>query len=232
MARIAKRVTVRAATKRARPKSRARTAAGGAARTGRPKERGRRSAAGKSAPAAKPALRVGDAAVAAKTGKTWPQWFKVLDRAGAAAWAHPAIARWLHEQQGLSGWWSQMVTVGYEQARLGRAPHEKPGGFEIGASKTVAVPVSALFAAWHDPRKRGRWLADPLTVTKATPGKSLRGQWADGTRISVEFLVKGAGKSLVAVQHMKLKDAQAASRMKAYWAAALARLKGDVEGRR
>jgi hypothetical protein len=31
---------------------------------------------------------ISDAAVQAKTGKTWTEWFAILDQAGAAAWPH------------------------------------------------------------------------------------------------------------------------------------------------
>lgn len=174
-------------------------------------------------------MRVSDEAVATKTGKTWPQWFELLDTTGAAGWKHPDIARWLAGEQGLTGWWSQMVTVVYEQSRLGRAPHQKADGFEIGVSRTLPVPVSALFAAWHDERRRMRWLGAPITVTKATAPKSLRGRWADDTRLSVEFHAQGPRKSQVAVQHSKLQNAKAAARMKMYWASALSRLMGDFE---
>ena len=33
--------------------------------------------------AVKRSTEIGDAAVKAKTGKTWPQWFSVLEKAGA-----------------------------------------------------------------------------------------------------------------------------------------------------
>ena len=61
-------------------------------------------------------------AVHAKTGKTWPEWFAVLDKAGASGWPHKDIATHLHDKCGCPDWWSQMVTVGYEQAR-GRKRH-------------------------------------------------------------------------------------------------------------
>ena len=41
---------------------------------------------------AKPRERMSDAAVQAKTGKTWPEWFAVLDKAGAAKMTHKEIA--------------------------------------------------------------------------------------------------------------------------------------------
>jgi uncharacterized protein YndB with AHSA1/START domain len=177
-----------------------------------------------------PALRVSDEAVKAKTGKAWADWFKLLDRASARQLAHPDIARLLHEKHGLGGWWSQMVTVGYEQAVLGRAQGQRPDGYEVSATKTVDAPMKELFAAWKDPRRRARWLEDPVTVRKATPYKSMRVTWSDGkTILAIGFYRTPGGKSQVAVQHGKLKSAQEARRVKAHWARALERLKASLE---
>src|SRR5436305_706796 len=92
-------------------------------------------------------------AVNAKTGKGWAEWFAVLDEAGAAKWPHKEIAKFLHEHA-CGDWWSQMVTVGYEQARGLRVKHQTADGFTAGASKTVDVPVAALFKSWTDDKTR------------------------------------------------------------------------------
>ena len=93
---------------------------------------------------------ISDAAVQAKTGRVWAEWFTLLDAKGAAGLAHREIAVALREQHGLSGWWSQMVTVAYEQARGRREPHQTARGYQVGVSKTVPVAVDALFTAWED----------------------------------------------------------------------------------
>ncbi len=177
---------------------------------------------------------ISDAAVQARTGKGWAEWFRLLDAAGAAELSHAAIARHLSEACGCPDWWSQMVTVGYEQTRGLRQKHQTPGGFQASASKTVAVPVSVLYAAWSDSRRRRGWLPDAdFTVRKATPDRSLRITWVDGsTSVEVMFYAKGADKSQVTVQHSKLPDADAVARQKAYWAAALGRLKERLENGR
>ena len=59
---------------------------------------------------------VGSEAVQAKTGKTWAEWFAILDAADAQTMSHPRIARYLQEEHSVPDWWCQMVTVGYEQA--------------------------------------------------------------------------------------------------------------------
>ncbi len=55
-----------------------------------------------------------DDAVKAATGRDWAHWRRHLDAAGAAELAHIDIARLLYND-GVPGWWSQMVTVGYER---------------------------------------------------------------------------------------------------------------------
>ena len=174
---------------------------------------------------------VGSDAVQAKTGKTWAEWFAVLDAAGAQQMPHPRIARYLAEEQGVPDWWCQMLTVGYEQARGLRAVHEKTDGFAANASKTFAAPAMALYEAWADGERRNRWLPDaPLNVRKATPGKSLRITWADGSSVDANLTARGADKSQVAIQHSRLPDAETAAQMKAFWGAALERLRILLEG--
>ena len=65
---------------------------------------------------------VGDDAVREATGKGREEWFALLDDAGAAEWKHQAIATWLVREQHVDPWWSQGVTVAYEQARGIRLP--------------------------------------------------------------------------------------------------------------
>lgn len=173
-------------------------------------------------------------AVQAKTGKTWSEWIAVLDRAGAAAWTHKEIATHLSEQHGCPGWWSQMVTVGYEQVKGRRVKNQTcEGDFSAGASKTIAVPIAELYASWSDPKKLAQWLPDgaKMTIRRATANKSMRITWLDGeTSVEINFWNKGPAKSQVAMEHNKLKDLAAVERFKAYWTAALARLQGLLEG--
>ncbi len=170
--------------------------------------------------------------VQAKTGKGWAEWIAILDQAGAKAMAHKDIALYLSEKQGVPDWWCQMVTVGYEQARGLRGKHEKPEGYQISRSKTLAAPVATLYAAWADKRKRTRWLKEALTIRTATLDKSLRILWGDGqTSLDVSFYPKGEGKCQLVVQHSKIANAKAAEKLKAYWAQALEELQAYVKGK-
>jgi hypothetical protein len=102
---------------------------------------------------------VSDAAVQRATGKSWDEWFALLDAWQGMRHSHPEIARHLHEMHAVDGWWAQNVTVGYERARGMRALHERPDGFfSVNASKTFPVPVERLFAAFVEEAERERWL--------------------------------------------------------------------------
>ena len=170
-------------------------------------------------------------AVQAKTGRKWAEWFAVLDAAGVQVMSHAQIARYLQEQHGVPDWWCQMVTVGYEQARGLRQVHQKTDGFAASASKTVTVPLAVLYDAWANEGNRAKWLGGAnLAVRKATPDKSLRITWSDGSSVDVGFYAKGEAKSQVSLQHTKLSDADLVARMKVFWGAALDRLKTFLEG--
>jgi len=52
-----------------------------------------------------------------KTGRSSQDWYALLDAWGAASKGHPAIARYLEQEHGVSAWWAQTLTVRYEYAR-------------------------------------------------------------------------------------------------------------------
>ena len=175
--------------------------------------------------------RMSDAAVQAKTGKTWKEWFGILDKAGARKMDHKQIVAHLVKRHKVGPWWQQMVAVNYEQARGLREKHQTSDGFAASGSRTIAAALPALYRAWQDERARRRWLPNAsLTIRTATPEKSLRILWGDGkSRLDVYFYGRGKGKSLVSVDHRRLADAKEAARMKTYWSHALDRLKASLE---
>ena len=103
-------------------------------------------------------VRVGDDVLKKRTGKTWAEWFPILDKAGAKKMNHTEIATVLHEKFGVPEWWCQMIAVGYEHSRGLRELHESCGGFSASVSRTLGVAVKPLFAACADDKKRGAWL--------------------------------------------------------------------------
>jgi uncharacterized protein DUF4287/activator of Hsp90 ATPase-like protein len=174
-----------------------------------------------------PGPRMSDEAVKTKTGKTWKEWFSVLDKAGARKMTHQEIVKFLNSEHDVGPWWQQMVTVTYEQQRGLRGKHEKPDGYQISVSRTVDVSLPKLYEAFKNEKNRGPWLKeDGLVVRKATANKSMRLTWKDGkSSLEINFSPKSGLKSQVVVQHSKLPDAKAAAKMKSYWGKALDRLR-------
>jgi hypothetical protein len=177
------------------------------------------------------AFTVSDDAIRRRTGLGWEQWFDILDEWGATERTHKEIARWLVDEQGVDGWGAQSVTVSYERARGMRAVGERPNGFSVTASKTVAVPVERLYEAFVDEMLRQRWLPDgELTERTATKPRSARFDWGDGaTRVIVGFESKGEAKSLAALEHERLANGEEAERMKHFWRERVAALKEVLE---
>ena len=169
------------------------------------------------------------------TGRDRGEWFAVLDQWGAAGRPYREIADWLVAEHELSKWWAQKLIVEYEEARGLRDPGiRRDGTFEVGASKTVAVPVAQLYAAFTDGRQRGRWL--PGVALSARDGErnaSLRFEWKNGVdgRVAATFSAAGAGKSQVTVQHLRLPDAKTAAEMKSFWRQRLTDLKALLESK-
>jgi uncharacterized protein YndB with AHSA1/START domain len=170
-------------------------------------------------------INISSDAVKAKTGKTWAQWFALLDKARAQSMSHKEIVAVLSEKHDPGPWWRQMVAVAYEQAKGLRAKHEKPDGFEISRSKTLGAAVDDVYEAWGNARRRAQWLPGAkLTIRKATENKTLRVTWGDGSNLEVSLSRKGPAKTQISVQHGKLKSARAAVKQKAFWGEAFDRL--------
>ncbi len=172
------------------------------------------------------AERMSDAAIKAKTGRTWPEWFDLLEAEGARSMTHQQIVAVVRDKFGIGPWWQQSVAVAFEQALGRRDKHQAPDGYQISVSRTFPVPAPALFQAWEDEGNRRAWLLDgSLAVRKATPTRSIRASWGEGgTRLDIAFYPRGGTKTQVTVQHRRLPASDEAERMKTYWAAALDRL--------
>lgn len=172
---------------------------------------------------------ISDQAVTKATGRDWADWRRHLDAAGAGALAHQRISQMLHTQ-GLSGWWSQMVTVEYERM-IGRrqALQKCDGSFSANASRTLPGNMGQAMTAWCA-------LVDGMTqfdevsasalprLTRSEKWRYWRVALADGSQVTVMAGDKVGGKAALAVNHDKLDDAIAAARWKAWWKAMLGRL--------
>ena len=183
---------------------------------------------------------IGTDAVQKATGFGWDHWLSVLDSFDVKANGHKAAAEFLSREHKLGDWWSQMIVVGYEQARGLRQKHQKTDGFSVSVSRTIEVGAARVFEAWSDELVRSRWLAGAwITIRRATAPKSLRLTWNAGeglpaepraTSVEVSIYAKGDARCQVAVQHNRLPSAADVERMRAFWTRAIEALRALLGG--
>lgn len=167
----------------------------------------------------KEAAGVSTDAVARRTGKSWDDWFEVLDSAGAATLDQRGVVAILAQKHGIGPWWQQMIAVGYESVRAKSDRPPASDGFRISSSCTLDAPLPRVFRLWNDAGERARWLADDRFVVRgAITDKSIRARWGKGTsHVAVSFSEK-SGRTQVSVDHHQIESSAAAEQMKAYWA--------------
>jgi hypothetical protein len=181
----------------------------------------------------KEAAGVSTDAVARRTGKSWDDWFEVLDTAGAATLDQRGVVAILAQKHGIGPWWQQMIAVGYESLRNKSDKPPAVDGFQINSSCTLDAPLPRVFRLWNDAGERARWLADDRFVVRgATADKIIRARWGKGTsHVAVSFTEK-SGRTEVSVDHHQIESRGAADQMKAYWAKKLGLLDQALAPRR
>lgn len=162
---------------------------------------------------------VSDASVLAATGRDWDAWFRILDDADLMTKGHTAIAAWLVTERRVDGWWAQMVTVGYERARGLRSVNQRPDGYYVSVSKTVAAAAATAFACVTDPAQQASWVEPGMLRLRAsTAPRSARFDFKDGpTRVAAFIVAKGSGRSTVTIEHSRLAVADDVESTRSFW---------------
>jgi hypothetical protein len=170
-----------------------------------------------------------DLAVIAKTGKSWDQWFTLLDKAGAAKLDHKSIVKLVAEKGDAGPWWRQMVTVEYERSRGLRFKHQTVSGFSVSVSKTMACDVAVLYVATADAKRRKKWFpSGDMKVSSQTENKYFRAGWNGDARLEINFYAKPGGKAQITVQVNRLAKKSDVERERVLWKLALAKLESLV----
>lgn len=181
-------------------------------------------------------------AVAAATGRTWAEWFRALDDAGAKGMDHKGIVAWLRRDGGLAhAWWQQHVTVEYEKARGKRAAvgETADAGFQVGAQRTFPFSAERAWALLTTRPGRDLWLGtvDHLPLEKGTRFETAEGtsgeirvvrfgtrirlmwrprEWDGASTLQVHVTSKGE-RCAIAFHHERLQDAGTRAEMRDRW---------------
>lgn len=171
-----------------------------------------------------------DEAVKKATGRVWAEWRAAMDP-WASDLTHREIAKRLQDEHGLSGWWAQAVTGGWERMTGRREAGEMPGGFQATASRTLAADEALVRAAVTEPSVFAGW-APPggMEITTAHPGKPVNARWLGPEGGRLVFHVEPVGaKTKLTLNHERLPDTETCERMKTAWRAALDGLMAKLE---
>ena len=180
-----------------------------------------------------------DAAMIKATGKALAEWCAILEERGAASLTHKEIARLLHEDYDVPGWWSQMVTVEYERETGRRETGQRASGeFTTTVSKTLPGDMDEALDRWLTSLPAGdeaaafdgvAFVGEP-SVSRTEKRRYWRVVLTGGAKVTVFISAKPGGATeggettLLAIETGKLGGKADIERWKAYWKAYLARM--------
>lgn len=191
------------------------------------------------------APRISAERVKEKTGKSYDEWFRVLDAWGAKSRDHTSIARHLTDDLEVPGWWAQTVTVEYERARgLRDVGQRRDGGFEASVQRTIPAAPVAVKRAFTELDAVNGWLKDAklkrayakaigsLRLSRTAQGQMIRAD-LPATRgathkLEITLAPKGKDATVVTVVHSRLASAEEREDVKTRWRKALDALKAFV----
>jgi uncharacterized protein YndB with AHSA1/START domain len=194
-----------------------------------------------------------DESVKSATGKSWKEWFSILDKRGGTPQGRRAIGDFLYKECKLDPWWCATINVEYEAARGVVEKDGRAKGYVICATKTIAAPLDRAFAAWSTAESLNRWFGsknkadvveggaysnsdgDKGVFKRVRKNKDLRFTWENpahtpGTMVDVVFQDKGKGKIGVMVTHDRIQTRAEADGLREAWGQALDKLKTWLEG--
>lgn len=174
------------------------------------------------------------------TGKTWDEWLQFFDSIGATNLTHHEIALKVYgymekHPSGLSmsgkrhggqtpmGWWSQNVTVAYEQHIGRRAPGQRSDGkYEVTVSKTLNGTMDDSLSWWTAKVKDMTKFSDtamvePPEISKTEKWRYWRANLVDGSKVGVTITAKSPTKAIFSVTSHKLANPKDAEVWRAYW---------------
>lgn len=183
---------------------------------------------------------ISEDAVRRATGRGWRGWWKILDAWGAPRHSHGEIARFLAHEYGLSGWWSQTVTVQYEREHGMREIGETESGFQMGAQKTFLPDPASAWKLLSSPEGIETWLGrgaprelvegetyrlDDGTggeIRVVSTGSHVRltwqpPSWPKPSTLQVRAVEASSGRGTLRFHHEQLPDAAARDAMIEHW---------------
>lgn len=196
--------------------------------------------------------RIGDQTVRRRTGRGWEEWFRLLDRWGAVERDHAAIARYMEEAHGVSGWWAQTVAVEYERERgLRERGQASSGDYQVSVQRTLPIGSRELWAWMTEAQAMESWLGGAIELAEGSAfelpgggagevrvvraGERLRlflrlPELQSRSTLEVTLMPSGEARTALRFQHRQLATAAERDRMRERWRAAVGRIADGMPG--
>jgi hypothetical protein len=171
------------------------------------------------------------------TNRSWDDWLAFMDKIDARSLDHHSIAVKVYaELEGTIdnlGWWTQAVTVAYEQYIGRRIPGQRPDGtFQTSVSKATPLSMKALMEKWVDFAAKDRDVLELMAGDLRVGGTENRLTWRtkahDGSTINVISEPKSGGSASIVVQQIGLQTQELNTEAKEKWSAILGRFLEDM----
>ncbi|MBL7255723.1 hypothetical protein [Paractinoplanes lichenicola] len=175
------------------------------------------------------------------TNRTWDEWLTFMDGIGAKDLDHKQIAlKVYYELEGTGveplGWWTQAVTVAYEQFIGRRIPGQRPDGtFQMSVSRSTTMGMQELMNAWAAFAPTDEFVTG-LLAEGASPkisGTDRRITWrikaADDSQIIVTSEPKANGTASIVAAQLGLQTPELNDQARDGWAGAVERFLGGAQ---
>lgn len=160
------------------------------------------------------------------TNTTWDEWLDWLNSQRAKDLSHTEIAKLvnqkLKDKVESAGWWSQGITVAYEQ-HIGRrqAGQRSDGSFELSVSKVRDMSREEAFKQCIEELNKVAKFNNCIVTNKRVSETPVRSYWRcdldDGSKVTWAVEEKAPHKSLLVISHTNLSSPDATSGWKAFW---------------
>ncbi|MBR6459776.1 MAG: hypothetical protein IKS49_06430 [Actinomycetaceae bacterium] len=167
----------------------------------------------------------------ATTGRSFDDWFDILDNAGAESWPHWKIKRYLGGKRKNDEWWASAVAEAYERARGSNPAHST---YSAKATKTVAAGLAEVWGLIDNEDERRAWLDIELEERSRQAQSALYSELADGSKVTISLrenprATGSKNSTLVTIRHSGLANEASLDETKAFWRSALATLAATID---
>ena len=174
------------------------------------------------------------------TNRTWDQWLQFMAAIGAEDLDHRQIALRVYEEldgtiQQL-GWWTQAVTVAYEQYIGRRIPGQRSDGtFQMSVSRSTALGMHELMEAWAAFAVQDETVQAVVAGDVRISGTDRRTTWrtkaGDGSSVVVTSEPKRNGTASIVATQIGLPTPEAYDEARQRWSAVVERFLDSLQDR-